>query len=438
MTPLPPEEAQAIAYEAFMYGYPLAENYSILWQSTLAIQQQFNTFYGKAQLFGPNDTTVITPNNDTAYSQGWLDLGAEPLVLQVPMVPQDPPRYYSFQIIDACTNNVGYVGSLTTGTAAGNYVLAPPGMVPSSVPNATVLPVSGRYIFLLGRTQILGPSDIPAAQAIMDQYALVPLSQFLGQPAPAPAPATPFLPVAPSFVTTLAYFQYLNLALTFQTPPAGDAPLLERFARIGVGPGLPFNPSTLDPELAGALQRGILEASNAITKKTKDGAVENGWNLPEVNLPYFGTDWWSDYEFRSMIARAGIYANSPSEALYYRAYQDVSSTPLDGATQYTVTFPAGQLPPATAFWSLTMYGANQFLVPNSIDRYSLGTQSNLSVAADGSVTIYIQATAPTATELPNWLPSPASGSFYIVLRIYGPENMSYIPPGLVQVGTAGS
>ncbi|MBU8897775.1 DUF1214 domain-containing protein [Corallococcus sp. M34] len=438
MKHLPLKEAQAIAYQAFMYGYPLAENYSILWQSTLAVQQQFNTFYGKAQLYGPSDTTVVTPNNDTAYSQGWLDLGAEPLVLQVPAVPQDPPRYYSFQIIDACTNNVGYVGSLTTGTAAGNYVLAPPGMVPSSAPNATVIPVPGRYIFLLGRTQILGPNDIPAAQAIMNQYALVPLSKFLGQPAPPPAPATPFLPVAPSFITTLAFFQYLNLALTFQTPPAGDAPLLERFARIGVGPGLPFNPATLEPELAGALQRGILESSNAITHKTQEGTVKNGWNLPVVNLPYFGTNWWTDYEFRSTTARAGLYANSPSEALYYRAYQDTSAVPLSGTTSYTVTFPAGQLPPASAFWSLTMYGANQFLVPNSINRYSLGTQSDLTVAADGSVTIYIQATAPTSAQTPNWLPSPATGSFYVVLRVYGPQSTSYLPPGLVQVGSAGA
>ncbi|QDE99825.1 DUF1254 domain-containing protein [Myxococcus xanthus] len=438
MTPLPPDEAQKIAYHAFMYGYPLVENYSILWQSTLAIQQQFNTFYGKARLTTPNDTTVITPNNDTAYSQGWLDLGAEPIVLQVPAVPQNPPRYYSFTIIDACTNNVGFVGSLTTGTAAGNYVLAPPGMVPGSVPNATVIPVPSRYIFLLGRTQLLGTNDIPATQALMDQYTLVPLSQFLGQPAPAPAPATPFLPIAPSFITTLAFFQYLNLALTFQTPPAGDAPLLESFAHIGVGPGLPFNPSTLDPELAGALQRGILEASNAIKEMTHHGIVKNGWNLPEVNRPYFGTKWWTDYRFRSRTAQAGIYPVSPSEAIYYRAYQDESSKPLAGTNQYTVTFPAGQLPPAASFWSLTMYGENQLLVPNSINRYSLGTQSNLSIAADGSVTIYIQANAPSAAEMPNWLPSPASGSFYIVLRIYGPENTSYIAPGLVQVGSSGS
>lgn len=431
-------EAQATAYQAFMYGYPLVENYSILWQSTLAVQQQFNTFYGKAQLFGPDDTTVVTPNNDTAYSQGWLDLGAEPIVLQVPTVPQNPPRYFSFQIIDACTNNVGYVGSLTTGTAAGNFVLAPPGMVPSSVPNATVIPVPGRYIFLLGRTQILGPDDIAAAQAIMDQYALVPLSQFLGQPAPPPAPATSFPPIAPSFVTTLAFFEYLNLTLTFQTPPAGDAPLLERFARIGVGPGLPFNPSTLDPEFAGALQRGILESNNAITRLTQGGTVENGWNLPVVDRPYFGTDWWPDYEFRSMIAKAGIYANSPSEAIYYRAYQDSSSQPLSGTSQYTVTFTADQIPSATAFWSLTMYGANQFLVPNEINRYSLGTQSKFAYGDDGSLTLYLQASAPSSDEMPNWLPSPASGSFYVVLRIYGPENTSYVPPGLVKVGGSSS
>jgi hypothetical protein len=438
MTPLTPDEAQAIAYQAFMYGYPMAENYCILWQSTLAVQQQFNTLYGKAQLYGPSDTTVVTPNNDTAYSQGWLDLGTEPIVLQVPAVPQDPPRYYSFQIIDSCTNNVTYVGSLTTGTEPGNYVLAPPGMVPADVPNATVLPMPSRYIFALGRTQILGPDDIPRAQAIMNQYALTPLSKFLGQPAPPPAPATSFLPATPSFVTTLAFFEYLNLALSFQTPPAGDQPLLDKFARIGVGAGSTFDPSTLEPEIAGALQRGILEASNAIQRMTKEGATQNGWNLPEVSLPYFGTDWWTDYDFRSMTTRAGIYANSPSEAIYYRAYVDVDSNPLDGAGQYTVTFPAGQLPQATAFWSVTMYGADQFLVANSIDRYSLGTQSNLSVAADGSVTLYIQANAPAAAEQPNWLPSPASGSFYVVLRIYGPENTAYIAPGLVKASPSGS
>ncbi|WP_052518386.1 DUF1254 domain-containing protein [Archangium violaceum] len=437
MTALTPDEASDLAYQAFMYGYPMVDNYRVLWESIISTGQQFNTLYGNARLYGPEDTTIVTPNNDTAYSQGWLDLGTEPIVLQVPNVPQDPPRYYSFQIIDAFTNNVRYIGSLTTGTQAGNYVLAGPDSTPGEVPGATVFHMPGRYIFLIGRTQVFDKADLPAVQALMDQYKLVPLSTFLQQTPPAAVPPPTFLPIQSSFIETLAFFEYLNLTLSFQTPPAGDEPLLERFKRIGVGDGMTFDPTQLEPEIAGALQQGLLRANTAINAMTTQGATKNGWVLPVVDREYFGTNWWPDYEFRSMVARSGIYANSPSEAIYYRGYTDAASKDLDGGLAYTLTFQASEIPQAQAFWSLTMYGANQLLVPNPIGRYSLGSDSKLTTAADGSVTLYIQGDAPKDTALlANWLPSPKEGSFYVVLRIYGPENKGYVPPGIVVAGAA--
>ena len=68
----------------------------------------------------PEDTPVITPNSDTPYSMCWLDLRAEPMV-----VPYhgSSSRYYSVQLIDGNTYNYGYIGSRSTGTDPGNYLV---------------------------------------------------------------------------------------------------------------------------------------------------------------------------------------------------------------------------------------------------------------------------------------------------------------------------
>ena len=74
-----------------------------------------------------------------------------------------------------------------------------------------------------------------------------------------------------------------------------------------------------------------------------------------------------------------------------------------------------------AFWSLTMYDPDSYLVANAIDRYALGDRSGLTYADDGSLTLYIQRDKPDASTEANWLPAPSEGAFKVALRLYSPK-----------------
>ena len=91
-------DAEAIGKEAFIFFYPLVENYKTLWYQavntdTARYRGPFNKFSHARCLIGPSFDTVVTPNNDTLYSLAWLDLRREPIVLSLPPIPRD--RYYS-------------------------------------------------------------------------------------------------------------------------------------------------------------------------------------------------------------------------------------------------------------------------------------------------------------------------------------------------------
>jgi len=119
-------QVREIAKEAYIYGYPMVDNYRIQYayfqdkQSSQYVSP-WNTLHSDARVYTPADTAVQTPNSDTPYSTLGADLRAEPLVLTVPEIESN--RYYSIQFVDAYTYNVGYVGSRTTGNKAGKFLL---------------------------------------------------------------------------------------------------------------------------------------------------------------------------------------------------------------------------------------------------------------------------------------------------------------------------
>jgi hypothetical protein len=127
--------------------------------------------------------------------------------------------------------------------------------------------------------------------------------------------------------------------------------------------------------------------------------------------------------------------NVAQEAMYWTSSTDGAGHALSGAHDYTLHFPAGQLPPNNAFWSLTMGDAGNRFVPNPINRYSVSDRSGLVPNADGSVDIYIHHAAPTGHES-NWLPAP-SGNFILWLRVYLPGHTvldgEYQVPPVVQI-----
>lgn len=122
-------EAKAIAEEGFVYGLPIVMNYAVMYEYAIdrdsgQFKAPFNQILNEARVFTYKDTAIVTPNSDTPYSFLWMDLRAGPLVISVPAVEKS--RYYSVQLEDGNTFNYGYIGRRTTGTEAGDYLVAGP------------------------------------------------------------------------------------------------------------------------------------------------------------------------------------------------------------------------------------------------------------------------------------------------------------------------
>ena len=273
------------------------------------------------------------------------------------------------------------------------------------------------FIGTLTRTQLNGPADIPALQALQAEYTLTPLSRFSGTAAPPAAP-----PVAwPAWDATQAegigFIGYLNALLPFMPTVPSEREMMVRFARIGIGPGVPFDPARLDPTLRTAIEEGVASAAAELKAKALTQTSSQG---------FFGTreELGPDYlTFRSMGALLGIYGNSSEEAFYASQQTGPDGTVLDGRRRWVMRFEPGQLPPVSEFWSVTMYKLpERLLVDNPLNRYSIGDRTpGLELGADGSLEIYIQSENPGASKSSNWLPAPA-GPFFFVARLYGPKD----------------
>ncbi|WP_050028433.1 DUF1254 domain-containing protein [Verrucomicrobium sp. BvORR034] len=421
------DEVRAIAKEAYVYGFPLVDNYRI--QHSYFIDKggkeykaDWNTLVNNARVYTPEDKAIQTPNSDTPYSYVGADLRAEPLVFTVPQVEKG--RYYSLQFIDQYTFNFAYVGSRATGNEAGSYLLAGPGWKGSKPAGIkSVIPCETEYAFILYRTQLFNPEDIEAVKKIQAGYKVQPLSHFLGQPAPPPSPKVDFItPLTPEAQrTSMEFFKVLDFVLRFCPEHPSEQKLRAEFARVGLGTSTPFSLDTLKPEVRKAMEDGIADAWAAF-KEYKETQIDTG---KRSSADSFGTREFLDgrYIDRMSAAVLGIYGNSKDEAIYPAYFIDSDKNKLDGAHAYTLRFASGQLPPVHAFWSLTLYELPASLLSaNALNRYLINTPMlpSLTKDQDGGITLYIQHETPGKDKEPNWLPAP-KGSFFMAMRLYWPK-----------------
>jgi hypothetical protein len=437
--PPTPEHVRTIAKEAYIYGFPMVDDYRVQYSYFVDTDNPeykgaWNTVHSSARVYTPADTAIQTPNSDTPYSALGADLRAEPLVLRVP--PIEAGRYYSLQFVDAYTHNFAYVGSRATGNGGGNYLLAGPGWAGETPAGITdVIRSDTEIVLVLYRTQLLGPDDLDDVKTIQAEYTAQPLSAFLGQPAPPSAPAIDF-PRALSpdeQKTSPTFFELMDFVLRFAPTLASEHDLRARFVSIGIGAG--FRAEALTPETRAAVEAGMADAwaeFSTLKRQVDTGQVTAG--------QLFGTKdaLKGNYLYRMAGAVLGIYGNSEQEAMYPVLATDADGQPLAGANNYTLTFPAGQLPPVDAFWSVTMYKMPEsLLVDNPIDRYLINSPMlpGLVKDPDGGVTIYVQHSSPGPDREANWLPAPP-GPFVAALRLYWPKaealNGTWKPPKMVK------
>jgi hypothetical protein len=429
-------ETKAIAEEAFIYGLPIVMNYAVMYEYAVdkggpQFKAPFNQIRNEPRVFTYQDTAVVTPNSDTPYSFLWLDLRAEPMVLTVPAV--EKRRYYAVQLVDGNTYNFGYIGSRATGNGPGNYLVVGPDWKGSTPPginkvfhSTTPFPIAGY------RTQLFGPKDMPNVMKVQSGYNVQPLSAFLKQPAPPASPVVNFLPATTAGIKE-NFFEYLDAALQYVPPTPEDREIRARIARIGIGPGKSFEFKDLSLEHKAAVLLGMKEGDEKVDKWLSSGLKDvNGWSIGSFfgDRHFYNGNWL----MRAGAAKGGIYGNDAVEATYPLTRTTATGEPLDGSKHnYTLTFPAGQLPPVNAFWSVTMYdGKTQLLIKNPIDRYLLNSPMlpGMKKSKDGALTLYIQRNSPGKALESNWLPAP-DGPIYLVMRLYWPKET---PPSILPAG----
>lgn len=419
-------EARAIAHEAYVYGFPLVDNYRIMHayfvdRAQPEFKAPWNQVYNNDRVYTPADRQIQSPNSDTPYSNLGADLRAEPLVLTFPVV--EPGRYYSAQFIDLYTHNFAYVGSRATGNGGGSFLLAGPGWRGNTPPGIrAVIRSETEFAKVFYRTQLFGPDDMDKVRRVQAGYTVQTLSQFLGKTAPAAAPPLQF--VAPLTAdqqrSSPRFFEILDFVLRFCPTHPSEQALRARFARLGIGAG-GFDAQALAPAIRAAIEQGMADAWResyaGFERLRNDGKVSSAVMV--------GTREYlqNNYLYRMAAAVGGIYANSKEEAVYASYYVDAGGEALVGSNQYLLRFAPDRLPPVNAFWSVTVYELpSRTLVANPIDRYVINSAmlADLVRDADGGLTLCIQHQMPHGELRPNWLPAPR-GPFFAGLRLYWPK-----------------
>jgi len=433
--PMPPPQQQpkenwkeqysfSVGVQAYIYAFPLLYltqlRYKWATDATSFPYAALNHLYHFRNIADASYKDGGSPNNDTLYSWGFLDLSKEPVVLAHPDMGE---RYFTFELADMYGDNFGYVGKRTTGSKAGAFLIVNPewnGQKPTDI--SDVVRSRTPYALVFGRTFVDSPNEVKAVNGLQDQYQVVPLSLWGKSGVKLPENRN-LWPPFDSKGDPLADWKTINRAMAENPPVEKDKQLLEMFATVGIGPGLTDQLTKLDDASKRGLARAA-EGGRAMVEGMMEAGVGNkivnGWLYPPLNLGRLGV--LSD-EFRSRAigAAGGIICQDAAEAVYIIAFTDSDGLPLDGVNRYTLRFEKGGLPQVHEFWSLTMYGADHNLVDNPISRYAIRDRTlGIKVDTDGSITLYLQSSSPGKDKESNWLPTPKQGSFNMALRAYVP------------------
>lgn len=438
------EEAREISVEAYTYLYPLV---------TMDVTRRVmsNVPAGVKPPAGPVNQMhhfrtfpkadfreVVRPNFDTLYSAAWLDLRKEPMIVTI---PDSQGRYYVFPIYDMWTDIFFAPGKRTTGTGLQNYALVAPGWsgaIPAGVERVQS-PTPMNWIIV--RTQTNGEKDYESVHKFQNGMKVTPLSQLgKGEVKLPEFKADPSVDMKTEPLQQVngmdgaAYFAYAAELMKLHSPHLSDGSTLARIKRIGIVPGESFDASKASPVVREAIQEAPAAALQLMQQRIPTMAkVVNGWQMNTETMGVYG----NSYLKRAIITLVGLGANHAEDAIYPLAVADADGKKITGENNYVMHFAKDQIPPAGAFWSLTMYDAEGFQVANKLNRFAIGDRDALKFADDGSLTLYIQHESPGAEKESNWLPAPKSGALGLTMRLYAPKPEAldgrWAPPAIRQV-----
>jgi hypothetical protein len=449
-TPAPRDESARIlrttAADGYIYGYPLVlmdatraklTNLPHPLPAGLAPINQF----GHMKAFPDSTfTDVVSPNADTLYSSAWLDLDRAPIVLSL---PDTHGLYYLMPMLDGWTNVFASPGKRTTGTEKGSFAITGPHWAGSLPVGLKGIKSPTDMVWIIGRTQANGEADFSAVNALQAQYKLTPLSQWgMRYVPPSDVRADPNVDMNTPPVERVAsmdamtFFSGLALLMKNNPPAVADAPMAAKLASMGVIAGQPFDLNKKGTDAARAIVDGLEDGKKRIVElghAPGNATLKNGWMVTLKDIGTYGTN----YDAGAGIARVGLGANIPQDAVYPLARVDCDGNSLNGANKYMIHFDQGKTPPVNAFWSVTMFNEKQAFVTNPMGQHAIGDRDALKFNPDGSLDLYLQHDSPGKDKESNWLPA-AAGSFNVMMRMYWPKEPVlsgvWAPPPIKKVG----
>ena len=436
-----PEQVTQLAEEAYIYGLGPMVYYRLYAEQLVKETKthEVNVLVHRRKLSDHAERGGQAPNHDTLYSFTWLDVGKEPLVIQIPNYED---RFYGIQLTTMYQNNFQNIGN---SMAYGNrdaykkeytFLLATPdwkGEIPKGV-ELVVTP--SPIVHFLQRTYVTpnNPKDLKAANKLQDMHLIVPLSEW-NKGSRKPIALKPRLPDLVE-KTDLDYFAGLDQLLSLYPPvDAEEKAYIDRFKAINIGAGHDFSISALTVEMRDAFLAGMQRAKGKVAALQKRGLGYNvnGWTFTDGRQGNYK----DDYLLRGASVEMGGIIPRPQFNTYTLTFKDANGELLDGNNNYHIHFEKEDIPQVTAFWSLTVYG-NDFWLPNLSDkRYKLSNLSpDIVFNTDGSLDMYLQHEQPSTDKFANWLPLPKDG-FFAVIRFYAPTKRvvdgKYIPPSIEKV-----
>lgn len=425
------------AHDAYVYGYA-AVLMDVTREAFLANGVRENTLVHLREIPDERFRAVVRPNTDTLYSTAWLDLSKGPVVLTVPAIDPEE-RFYMFALLDAWTNAFAAPGTRHNNGEASVYAIVPrghsltlpEGMIPIEAPTDTV--------WLIGRVEVFGEDDVPAVTSLQDRFGLMTLEDYragtVRDEEPLDYSKLSIEPSPPEIVASMtpeAFYAQLARIMAKNPPPERDAKQLEQLEEVGVVPGDDFDLHALTPNRIEALEtapenaRDFIDATLRIMSETRTWAPGHRVPLGEYETSYL---------IRAVVARIGLGANLNADARYINAKIDSRKRLLDGSSGYVIHFDASEVPPVRAFWSLTVYDQDGYLLPD-VSRAAVGSNTGLHVNRDGSIDIWLQEHPPVLpSRLANWLPVKP-GPFELTMRMYWPEEAildgSWEPPSITR------
>jgi hypothetical protein len=435
------DEALAIALEAYVYLYPLVLM-DLTRKQMINADPKVNPVGGPTNAFThvrafppANLRVVVRPNFDTLYSSAWLDLSGGPMVVST---ADTGGRYFLLPMLDMWTDVFAVPGKRTNGTGAANFALLPRGWTGQLPQDVEGIHAPTPNVWIIGRTQTNGVKDYEAVHKVQDGYRITYLADW-GKTArkidqkidPTVDTKTEPLKMV-NDMPAVAYFKYGSELMKVNPPHDSDWSINARIKHIGLEPGRSFDDSKV---AADVLTRGAVAGLKLMREKMPTLArVTNGWQMNTDTMGVYG----DFYLKRAIIAMAGLGANQPEDAIYPLNVADADGKPVTAENKYVLHFNREELPPAGAFWSLTMYDAEGFQVANPIDRFAIGDRDALKFNGDGSLDLYIQNTNPGSEKQSNWLPAPKGGGLGLTLRLYAPKPQAidgrWNPPPVRRVG----